>query len=89
MSERPHQEGNAIKACLIRNTINKIETGSRSTCSHARSQSLEACSNDMGSTEWIKKARQTSNEMYGRQKETSRKLMDQNREEQSRLKEIH
>ena len=49
--------------------------------SQDRSQSLCICSNDLGPMEWIKKTKQTSNEMYGRHEETNRGPMDQNSEE--------
>ena len=59
------------------------------TCSQARSQLLGLCVNVMGSTERIKKTRQTRDEMNGQHEQTSRKPMNQNSEEQGRLEEIH
>ena len=41
------------------------------TYSHARSQSLGTCSNNVGPTEWISKTVQNSREMKGRDEETS------------------
>ena len=49
-----------------------------------RSQTLATCTSNLGPTEL-----QTSNERDGRHEKTSRKSIDQNREEQGRLVEMN
>ena len=46
-------------------------------CNEARSESIEACRNDMGTAERVEKTRQTSNEIQGGNQETSRNSKEQ------------